>query len=195
MSVDVAAWLAKNTIDCKPLNARISQEQCQTNHGTMFACETCPLGGQKYVGNRKIVRKKRDKQPPAVIEKPGETTDRPKFLKKETKTMALKGTCTICNRENMSLPKKDTCGRCVYRISKGLNPLAAKKTVSVPPSAPTGPPDLELLNKNEVPLSLDGLFSSDDRALFVIIKQAARKNRRTLSGEILYRLDQSLQAA
>jgi len=68
MTASAAEWLAQNSIDCQPLGARISKEQCKANHGRLFACETCPLGGVKYTGPAKITRKVRGKQAPVIVD-------------------------------------------------------------------------------------------------------------------------------
>lgn len=57
MTTSAAAWLAQNSIDCHPLGARISKEQCKANQGHTFACESCPLGGVKYAGPVKVLPK------------------------------------------------------------------------------------------------------------------------------------------
>jgi len=45
-------------------------------------------------------------------------------------------------------------------------------------------------SKEQIPLN----FKDDDVRLFVRLRQAAKANRRTLTDEILYRLERSLNA-
>lgn len=115
-----AEWLAKNSIDCKPLGARISKEQCAANQGHTFACETCLIGGVKYAGPPKVSKKARDKTAPVIQKQPSPA---PIIADKKELKMSVKGTCITCKRPDLSLPKGNACGRCGYRISMGRDPL------------------------------------------------------------------------
>lgn len=152
--MDHNQWLAKNSIDCAPLGARISLAQCKANHGHTFACEDCPHGGVKYVGPAKVVKPDRNKQPSAPEVRPANP---PMIATKEkTMTKLAKGTCPTCKRTTVTLTqtKAGDCFRCYDRIKKGKDPVtglvgqaappvppprAAQETTAPQPAAPTPP--------------------------------------------------------
>lgn len=134
--MDHNQWLAKNSIDCAPLGARISPAQCKANHGHTFACEDCPHGGVKYVGPAKVVKPDRNKQPSAPEVRPANP---PMIATKEkTMTKLAKGTCPTCKRTAVTLTqtKAGDCFRCYDRIKKGKDPVTGLIGQAVPPVPP-----------------------------------------------------------
>jgi hypothetical protein len=173
--------------ECTRLNAKLTQKHCETNRsqGRIFACDGCPgLGAASSISIA----------PP------------PPQIKDEKENTMAKGTCTTCGRPNMSLPIKDTCGKC-YTKKGPVRPVV--KAAATPPrkvekAAPQASEPAAPTSKKEQPgllyvhfdISQDAKKSifRDDQPLLELITAAAKQNRRTVSGEILYRLDRSFEA-
>ena len=180
----------------------------------------------------------------------------------EETTMAIKGTCSHCKRENVSMPSNGKCNRCYDRMKRGVDIFTGHPLPQKSPAAPVAPailaddePDTclstqkyvkstqihvlqhaappnvrqsaskapllrahdfnskKLLKRQHcdpVPGEI-GYFTSPGFTVEVIARELfseeedldllaqllalARGNRRTLQGEILFRLDKSLEAA
>lgn len=101
---------------CTRLRARITERQCKINQGIPeLPCRGCTglesLQQQEYS--------------PLITTDDTDNTSDASAPKKE-KTMAYKGTCKYCGRENIRLQSATKCSRCYYRLSKGLDPVTGK---------------------------------------------------------------------
>ncbi len=120
-----------------------------------------------------------------------------------------RGNCPSCNREDVLMPGPK-CSRCYDRIKRGVDVITGESTpvfrahdhpTPVKAAATinnkvvsTNPEQVSKLPVDKMD-SLENKLFSEDRDLFDLIIQAARRNRRTLAGEILYRLDQTIAEA
>ena len=104
-----------------------------------------------------------------------------------------KGTCKHCKRGDMSLPVKDTCGRCYSRISKGIDPVTnelpvgpnRQKSTKISPiddqnSDGTLRPDTAILADDEVEIGGGDLHKNVEKApknvLQTAVQQKTKKN-------------------
>lgn len=106
---------------CSRLRARISETQCSANRSRgVFACAGCP--GLDRIES--VSCQAAETQAPVKHILPvSRVVSDSEAVPRESKIMSIKGTCTTCSRPDMTLPIKDTCGRCQYRIKNGRDPI------------------------------------------------------------------------
>jgi hypothetical protein len=143
---EIEQFLAKQQLyRCERLNASLTKQTCESNRkrkpsfttdiGAINACIGCKgLSG------------------PVEVSKVPVSIPTPQI--KEVEPMSSRGTCKHCKRSDMSLPIKDTCGRCRGWMDKGLDPLSGLPVVKkeVMRSTPTDEDKLAEINRPVKPV-------------------------------------------